>query len=635
MDEIHKILNKYWGFTEFRPLQLDVIRSVLKGTDTLALLPTGGGKTMCFQVPSILHEGICIVISPLVALMKDQVDKLHKKEIKAVAITSAMSKKEIDVALDNCVYGDYKFLYISPERIGTEIIKERVKKMKVNLIAVDEAHCISQWGYDFRPSYLKISDLRELHPNVPILALTATATPEVVKEIQDKLHFKTEHVLRKSFERKNLAYAVLHEEDKNMRLLKLINNVHGSGIVYVRNRKKTQELAKFLSANGVSADFYNAGINHLMRDQKQHDWISDQCRIMVCTNAFGMGIDKPDVRLVVHMDLPDCIESYFQEAGRAGRDGHKSFAILLYNNSDKIELNRNLKLNFPELDVIKQTYQALANHFQIPVGAGEGQSYSFDIADLCNKYNMNAVTVFSSLKFLEKEEYLSVSESLFQPSRVHLNVIKEDLYKFQVANSAYDDFIKLLLRSYGGIFDNYVRCNEVELAIRWNNSKEMVVKYLLQLDKFGILSYIPQTDLPQIIFIRPRVDSKQVSISSQHLKLRKQKAEERAHSLLNYATNPDKCRSQILLAYFGETNTTRCGICDYCRERNKNEVSNEEFENVTDEIKSLLFSKHLTLKDLITAVTGSNDNKILKVVQWLLDNGKLVYDGENRLTWKE
>jgi ATP-dependent DNA helicase RecQ len=394
-----EILEKYWGFKNFRPLQEEIINAVLNGKDTLALLPTGGGKSICFQVPAMLKEGICIVVSPLIALMKDQVDNLLNKGIKAIAITSSMHKREIDIALDNCIHGNIKFLYLSPERLETEIVQVRLQKMNISLIAIDEAHCISQWGYDFRPSYLKIELLRELLPKTPVLALTATATKEVVKDIQEKLHFKKENVFQESFERKNVAYIVLNEEDKLARLLKLATNVKGTGIVYVRNRKTTQDIANYLISNQLSADFYHAGLDTKTREQKQNNWIQNKTRIIVCTNAFGMGIDKPDVRFVAHIDLPDSLEAYFQEAGRAGRDGKKSFAVLLYNASDKINLERNIELNFPTIDEIRQTYQALANYYQIATGAGLGTTYNFDITAFCDNYKLQAITVFNSLKF--------------------------------------------------------------------------------------------------------------------------------------------------------------------------------------------------------------------------------------------
>ena len=630
---IQQILLKHWGYSHFRPLQEEIINSVLAEKDTLALMPTGGGKSICFQVPTLAQEGICIVISPLIALMKDQVENLKAKNIKAVAITSGMSKQEIDIAFDNCVYGGYKFLYVSPERLETDIAKLRIQKMKVNLIAVDEAHCISQWGYDFRPSYLKIAELRELHPKIPLLALTATATPEVTKDIQQKLFFKKENLLKKSFERKNLAYMVLKEEDKMNRLLKIANKISGTGIVYVRNRKKTQLIAEFLQMNKISSDFYHAGLDSHMRDAKQEAWIQNKTRVIVCTNAFGMGIDKPDVRFVVHMDLPDCLEAYFQEAGRGGRDEKKSFAILLYNDSDVRDLKDNFKNNFPPLDEIKKTYQALANYFQIPVDAGKGTTHEFDQSDFCSRYKLNHLIAFNCLKFLEKEGYIVLSDGFHQPSRIHFLVNKEQLYKFQVENIQYDELIKLLLRSYSGLFDGFVKISETEIAKRSERTFEQVKKFLLELQKQEILSYAPQTELPQLTFLTERVDAKEIHISQENLQKRKEKAKERVDWMLHYVETKTKCRSQILLSYFGETDSYRCGVCDFCLERNKLELSNLEFETVTEQVKKLLEKNSLSLQSLVNSVKNSKEDKTIKVVQWLIDNEKLIYDDANNLMW--
>ncbi len=628
---IQQILTKYWGFTKFRSLQEDVINEVIAGRDVLALLPTGGGKSVCFQVPALAREGICIVVSPLIALMKDQVDGLKAKGIKAMAITSAMTRSEIDIALDNCAYGDYKFLYVSPERLGTELFKARVKKMKVNFIAVDEAHCISQWGYDFRPSYTKIAELRDLVPKVPVLALTATATPEVAKDIQKKLLFKKENLLQASFERKNLAYIVLKEEDKLARLLKICNRVKGTGIVYVRNRKKTQEIASYLKANKISADFYHAGLNPKMREQKQNAWTGNKCRVMVCTNAFGMGIDKPDVRFVAHMDLPDCPEAYFQEAGRAGRDEKKSYATLLYNEGDRLELEHNMETSFPPVDEIKKCYQSLSNYLKLAVGSGEGESFEFDISDFSKTYELNTLRVFSALKFLEREGYITLTEALFSPSRIHFAVNKEELYKFQVANQKYDDFIKMLLRSYSGTFEQFTPISENELARRSSSSRETVISYLKYLDKMQILSYVPQTELPQVIFNQARLDAKSVLISKENYTERKKQSAARMEQVLSYAGSSHKCRSQFLLAYFGEKDAYRCGICDVCLERNKLELSDLEFEEINVQFSAILEKKNTGLQDLVASVKNFREEKSLKVAQWLLDSGAISYDSKNKL----
>lgn len=627
-------LSKYWGYSSFRPMQEEIIESVLEGKDTLALLPTGGGKSVCFQVPALVREGICIVVSPLIALMKDQVDNLQRKSIAAIAITSAMHRREIDIALDNCIYGQVKFLYLSPERLSSDIVQARIRKMKINLIAVDEAHCISQWGYDFRPSYLKIAMLRELHPDVPILALTATATKDVVTDIQVQLKFRKENVLQKSFERRNLAYVVVHEEDKQGRLMKVVNNVGGTGVVYVRNRRKTQEIASLLQQNGITADFYHAGLLPGERAQKQDNWIRNRTRVIVATNAFGMGIDKPDVRFVVHLDLPDSLEAYFQEAGRAGRDEHKAYAVMLYNDADIQELRKSVELSFPSLDEIRQTYQALANYYQLAIGAGENSSFEFDISDFCNKYDLQPITVFNSIKFLEKDGYIIATEALYQPSRVHILVNNEELYKFQVTNPPFDPFIKLLLRSYGGMFDNYVKINESDIARRGKIERSRVIDLLNKLQQAGILSYLPQTNLPQIIFTVPRLDAKTLYISKEHLAERRTIATKRMEWMLDYVTSRHRCRSQLLLAYFGETDTYRCGVCDVCLERNKLELTDLDFDSIFRQVQLLLGVHSLPLNDLVKNIQGYKEDKAIKVIQWLLDNGKLKYDKEEKIAMK-
>jgi len=620
-----EILEKYWGFKNFRETQEEIIDSVLQGNDTLALLPTGGGKSICFQVPALVKEGICIVISPLIALMKDQVDNLVNKGIKAVAITSNMHKREIDIALDNCVHGAIKFLYLSPERLETEIVKVRLQKMKVNLIAIDESHCISQWGYDFRPSYLKIEAIRELLPNIPILALTATATTIVVKDIQEKLRFKKTNVFQKSFERKNLSYVVIHEEDKLLRLLKIGNNLKGVGIVYVRNRKKAQDVASYLVSNKIAADFYHAGLDPKIREQKQINWMQNKMRIIVCTNAFGMGIDKPDVRFVVHLDLPDSLEAYFQEAGRAGRDEQKAYAILLYNNGDKLETERIVNTSFPSIEEIKQTYQALANYYQMPTGSGAGVTLNFDIIAFCDTYKLQALTVYNCLKFIEKEGYISTSDNLSQASRIKFEINRDDLYKFQIASPAFDSFIKLLLRSYSGLFENFVKINEFELSKKSNTSREEIIKKIQYLQKYNVLTYAAQSDKAQLTFEKERVDVKNLSISKNNLQVLKQKAIERLEAVINYAESKKKCRNQILLAYFGETDSYNCNQCDICLEENKKTLHVDEFEAISRQVKELLSMHPMTLSKLINALTEGTEDKRIRTIQWLLDNNQLKY----------
>jgi ATP-dependent DNA helicase RecQ len=633
--DIHQILIKYWGHSSFRPLQEDIINSALEGKDTLALLPTGGGKSICFQIPAMAKEGICIVVSPLIALMKDQVQNLVKRNIKAVAIYSGMTRREIDITLDNCVYGNIKFLYISPERIETDIFKERYKKMNVNLIAIDESHCISQWGYDFRPSYMNIAKLREEKPDIPFIALTATATPEVVIDIQEQLKFKKENALQKSFERKNLAYAVLQEEDKKNRLLKILTSVKGTSVVYVRSRKKTKEIALFLQKNGIDSDFYHAGLSNEERSLKQSNWINDITRVIVSTNAFGMGIDKPNVRSVVHIDLPDSLEAYFQEAGRAGRDEEKAFAILLFEEADRIDLEQRIINSFPEIDTIKQVYQSLANFFQIPIGSALNESYSLNILEFSEQYNLSIFSVYNCLKFLEKEGYLLLSESNHNASRIKLEVNKDQLYEFQVKNNKFDLFIKTLLRSYTGLFENFVKIDEFEIAKRLKTTKEKVVKVLQYLSHLEIISYLEQTNQPQLTYLTERLNVSDISISAKHYHDRKEIAIKKMESVIYFASAKHKCRSEILLNYFGEKDVYRCGVCDVCLERNKLELSDVEFRSVSDKVKKIVKAEPTPITQVVNKIDGVRDDKIIKVIQWLMENGKLITNKENLLEWRK
>jgi len=631
--DIRQILLKYWGYSSFRPVQEDIINSVLAGKDTLALLPTGGGKSICFQVPTMAGEGLCIVVTPLIALMKDQVENLKKRGIKAVAIYSGMHSTEIEQAVNSCLYGKTKFLYLSPERLETDRIRQNIEKMNVCLLAVDEAHCISQWGYDFRPSYLNISQIRPYLPDVPVLALTATATATVADDIQDKLNFSEHNLIQQSFERKNLIYVVQYEEDKLNRLLKIANNLKGSGIVYLRSRKRTVEVADFLKKNNISAGYYHAGLDRKSRDVRQNSWISGETRVMVATNAFGMGIDKPNVRFVVHLDIPDSLEAYFQEAGRAGRDGKNSYAVLLYEKADLIEAKQYLLSQFPEIKIIKQVYKAIGSYYQLAVGSGKDQSFDFDINAFCSTFNFSWQTVMSSLKFLEKEGYLLLHELADSNSKIFFRVSKEDLYKFQVENAKYDKFIKVLLRSYSGLFTEFVKINEEDIAKRTNLKTDEIEKQLTLLEKFNILTFQKKKEKPQIIFVTERIDSKNLSISDETYKIRKQNAWERLNAVFDYIQNDNKCRSIQLLGYFNEEQSKRCGKCDVCIERNKIELSELEFDTVVKHIKPVLHEKSLTIEEIAALVPDVNEDKVIKVVQWLLDNDKLRYDDQRKLLW--
>lgn len=621
------ILLKYWGYSVFRPLQEDIILSVLDGRDTLALLPTGGGKSICFQVPALLKPGICIVVSPLIALMKDQVENLNNRGIKAIAIISGMGKREVDLALDNCIYGNIKFLYLSPERLLSDLVKERIRHMQVNLIAIDEAHCISQWGYDFRPSYLHLTELRELHPKVPVLALTATATERVAADIQAKLNFKNSKVFRKSFERLNLSYLVYNLDNKLRKLISIARNVKGSGIVYVRNRRETQEISRLLNLEGISSDFYHAGLDTPLRMKKQASWKSSEIRVMVATNAFGMGIDKADVRFVVHLELPESLEAYYQEAGRCGRDEKKAYAVLLFNQSDKALMIKRLEQHYPKLDEIKQIYHQLGNYFQLAYGAGEGLTLAFDLADFCNRYKLDPAKTIQALKFLEHDEYISLSENVFLDSRVQLLYGPEDLYRFQVAQPIYDHFIKVLLRSYGGIFEQLVGIREMDLARRSGISRSETIEFLNKLNALEVITYIPQTDKPQLNFLKPRVDSNHLYIDHKYLMERYQIQKSQIESVLSYAEN-HKCRSQQLLNYFNETHAKVCGVCDVCLEIKKATKAQNLSDQIIKEILNELSRKPCHLDQLIEGIKTGNSNDRLKVIRMLLDADKIKVNGE-------
>lgn len=631
---IVKTLIKYWGYSSFRPKQEDIINSILDGDDTLALLPTGGGKSICFQVPALMLEGVCIVITPLIALMKDQVDNLKNKGIKAVAIYSGMHFNEIDAAYNSCIYGGCKFLYLSPERLESEVFIENLRKIKVNLLAVDEAHCISQWGYDFRPPYLKVAEIRKYIPTVPVLALTATATPDVVKDIQLKLEFKKENLFQVSFNRKNLTYSVNYEEDKLKRLLKLFNKVSGSGIVYVRNRRKCKEISDFLNQNQFKADFYHAGLDHQARSRKQKVWTKGKKSIIVATNAFGMGIDKADVRIVVHMDLPDNLESYFQEAGRAGRDGKSANSVILFENADVANLKKNLSLSYPKIDMIKDIYQSLGNYYQLAIGSGKDTAFDFDLVDFCKKFKYQPLIVFNSLKFLEKESYIQLNDGIRNPSKIRFSINRENLYKFQVENPFYDLFIKILLRSYSGVFQDFIVINESELAKRTSLDIKTIESHLQRLEKYEILNYIPQTEKPQLIFLKERLDLKSVIISKENYLNRKKSSTRRLNKVINYVVIDNKCRNQVLLNYFGEKENERCGNCDVCIKRNSLEVNELEFDKILAQIKPMLIKKPCFLQELIDEIENVNEDKVIKVVRWLQDNDKIMLDDLNRLEWK-
>ncbi|HTL82160.1 MAG TPA: RecQ family ATP-dependent DNA helicase [Bacteroidia bacterium] len=631
MQSPHSILKQYWGYDQFRPNQEEIINSVLAGKDTLALLPTGGGKSICFQVPALCMEGICVVISPLIALMQDQVENLKVRGIKAIAITSAMRKQEVDAAFDTCVYGHVKFLYISPERLQTEIARIRISKMDVNLFAIDEAHCISQWGYDFRPPYLLVAQLRELHPKVPFLALTATATMKVVDDIQEKLEFKKKNVFRSGFARPNLVYAVKKSENKIDPFLQLYQRNPGSSIIYVRSRKRTAEFASILNLKNIPATFYHAGLTAKERETRQQQWLRGEIQVMVATNAFGMGIDKPDVRIVTHFDLPDNPESYFQEAGRAGRDGKNSVALLLWQDKDIEDLKRNHEQSFPSLDDIRRVYQAIANYHEIAVGAGNGLTIVFDQETIAAKYKIDASTFFHSVKFLEREGYIAVNDAVFTPSRLKFLANNEVLYHFQVSNPKFELFIKTVLRMYGGLFEEYSRIREKDIAFRTKESVENVVKKLEYLEKCDLVSYIPQSDKPILTFILPRADAKKLYISPVNLAERKALAKERIDAMIKYVRDERTCRQKMLLEYFGEKGMKDCGQCDVCK-KNSGAAKKLNREEIAQTILHSLKESPKGIKQIPVLFPETAEPEVQFVLRQLLDSGKIKFNTKRQLT---
>ncbi len=631
MEDLHAILKRYWGFDDFRPLQEDIVRSVVNGRDTVALLPTGGGKSLCYQVPGIAQNGVCIVVSPLIALMKDQVEGLREKGVPAKALSSGMKWTEIDRTLEEAVQEKLRFLYVSPERTITELFRERFKRMRVNLIAVDEAHCISQWGYDFRPSYLRIAEIRPYQPSAPVLALTATATPKVVEDIQEKLGGEGSEVFRKSFERKNLAYVVRHTEDKDGTLLKVLKNVRGTSVVYARSRKRTERIANFLKKRGISAASYHAGYGKDQRDKLQRSWLQDRVRVMVATNAFGMGIDKPDVRSVVHMDLPDSPEAYFQEAGRAGRDGQKSYGVLLFHKNDEREMEERNKRDFPPFETVQRAYEALCQELQIAYGAGTHETYPVDLNELAEKKGFKRNELLNALKILEWEEKLALTLDLEEPPRVRSRMSPSDLYDHQVRHPELSPAIDVLLRSYGGLFDDYVAIDEKVLAKRLGRPVDELVRIFQYLDKNDVLDFQPREGRPRVTFLTPRVEKEKIQPSKEGYHARKQATTERRNAMVRYAKGADECRSRFLLAYFGEKNAANCGICDICIDQKKSGIGRTEFQHLDEHVRQILEKGPKDLQSLHAELQHVDKEKLLQVVRWNLEQGRLVQDEAQRL----
>ena len=628
----HEILKQYWGYDSFRGIQEEIIKSIGEGRDTLGLMPTGGGKSITFQVPALAKDGLCIVITPLIALMKDQVQNLRQRGIKAVAIYSGMTRQEILIALENCIFGNYKFLYISPERLDTDIFKQKLRAMKVNMITVDESHCISQWGYDFRPAYLKIADIRELLPSVPLLALTATATPDVVQDIQSRLKFREKNVFRMSFERKNLAYIVRKTDNKTAELLHILRRMPGSAIIYVRSRRRTKETTELLTHEGITADFYHAGLDNAVKDIRQKRWQDGECRVMVATNAFGMGIDKPDVRLVIHLDLPDSPEAYFQEAGRAGRDGEKAYAVILYSKSDKVTLHKRIPDTFPDKDYIKKVYEHLQYYYQMAMGDGLGCTKEFNLEEFCRKFKHFPVPADSALKILTQAGYIEYTDEQDNASRIIFTIRRDELYKLREMGNETEALVQTILRSYTGLFTDYAYISETALSLRTGLTRQQIYNVLMSLSKRRIIDYIPRKKTPYIIYTRERVELNHLHISPAVYEERKERYEARIRAMVDYVTSETACRSRMLLRYFGEKNENNCGQCDVCLSGHAaHELPTDTFEKLKKELLTILQEQVLTPAE-VAEKTEADRDLLSHAIQYLLEEGEIkIKDGILRI----
>ncbi len=621
-----EILSKYWGYGSFRAPQADIIQSVLEGKDVVAILPTGGGKSICFQVPALMQDGLCLVVTPLIALMQDQVQYLKQKGIAAIAIHAGFSHRQIDMLLDNCVYGKQKFLYLSPERIQTEMFQARLKKMNVNLIAVDEAHCISQWGYDFRPPYLQIARLREIKPNVPCIALTATANKQVKDDIIEKLHLKKPALFQISFARRNLSLVVRKTETKEKKLVEILNKVPGSAIVYVRSRKATEALVRLLHKTNISATFYHAGLSHQERSTRQEEWLQDRSRVMVATNAFGMGINKSSVRIVVHMDLPEDIESYYQEAGRAGRDGLKSYATIIFHEVDAQSLRHKVEQSQPGIDYMKKIYQALANNYQLAIGSSAGESYDFNLEQFATKFSLKSSAVYPTLKKLEEAGLIQFNDGFYRPSRAHFSIDKRKIYEFQVAHARFDPLVKMLLRLYGGeLFSDFITISESQLANALKQTVPEIKIELLQLQQLQLLIYEPAMDSAQITFVLPRQDVDHLPINRTIMEARRDLHFEKMEAIIGYAQQTHRCRMQVIQEYFDETSFTTCGVCDVCIEKRK-QVDMSILTDYQSQIIYLLIQKSVSPEELETLVAPKEHDLFVEVVREMVDRAQIYYD---------
>ena len=629
-----EVLKKYWGYDSFRNPQREIIHSLLDKKDVVGIMPTGGGKSVCFQVPALINDGLCLVITPLIALMQDQVQQLKQRGIAAIAVHSGLSHREIDILLDNCIYGQQKFLYVSPERLQTELFQARLQKMKVNLIAVDEAHCISQWGYDFRPPYLKIAELRKIKPDVPFVALTASATGQVKEDIIQKLELKKPSVFQISFARENLSLVVRKTETKEKKLLEILSKVPGSAIVYVRSRKATVSLAKLLQRNRISSTFYHAGLNHAERSQRQEEWLNDKSRVMVATNAFGMGINKSNVRTVIHIDLPESLESYYQEAGRAGRDGKRSYATVIFHEVDAQALRHKTEQSQPELEYLKKIYQALANYYQLALGSSQGESYDFDLENFSKKFSFKSPAVYPALKKLEETGLIQMNESFYRPSKVHIAINKKKMYEFQVAQARFDPLIKMMLRLYGGeLFADFIAISENQLAGALKHTTAEVVIELNQLHQLQLLIYEPAKDGAQIIFVLPRQDAERLPIDKIEMERRRELHFKKMEAMINYVEQDKRCRMQTIQEYFNEITYDTCGICDICIDKKKKQ-NNSLYQDYYNQVLYLLKQQKLTPEELETQVMPKDHGLFVEVVRELVDIGNIYYDEHWTLTLK-
>ena len=625
MPDVQEILKQYWGYDQFRPLQQEIIESALEGKDTLAVLPTGGGKSICFQVPALAKEGLCLVISPLIALMKDQVENLKKRSIPSLLIHSGMKRADVIQTLKNATHSYFKFLYVSPERLETSLFREYLPALNINLIAVDEAHCVSQWGYDFRPSYLRIADLRTEIPEVPVLALTASATPEVQQDICEKLQFGNRTIFRQSFERRNLSYSAFKVEARFAKLVDIVSKVPGTGLVYCKSRRRTSEIAHLLQMHGISADNYHAGLQPEERVQRQKDWLDGKIKVMVCTNAFGMGIDKPDVRLVVHADVPDCLENYYQEAGRAGRDGKKAYAVLLYDQRDIEELSGLHAIRFPSFEQIRTVYNALVNYLQIPVNTGMYQSYNFRFDAFVRNFKLESVETLYALKVLEQDGWIDFNEKNFSPSTIVFTCSKSNLYEFERSYPQHEPILTALLRTYEGIFDFPAFISELLLAKLLRKEEKDIKQQLKTIASFGVISYTPQNDEPQIIFRKNRVAAENLTINTMQYNKRRELFVRRVEKMIAY-TKTNDCRSQFISHYFGDEAARGCGVCDNCLNLLSSPLSAEEFDSIAKLITQYLSQKQMTANELLSQLNGIKKEKAWQVIEFLQGERRIVAD---------